>query len=791
MNIAISKANLGFLALVVAGILLTGCPGPADGDGSLTVSAGYDKSVTLGEAISLTGTHSGFTSASLTYIWTFLEKPISSRLSDDDLFGASTLTLSFIPDVIGVYFLQFSVADGSVTKSDTVAVTVEAATGTPRIFIDNHNRLIVEDEPFFPIGIYWVFKDGIAELADYGFNLVFPYPWEIDPVYKEYLNYGMGVAYQEYLDEAEVYGVKTCFFLDEAERQIPIDIENYTIGYPDLFSMISPYLEHPAFLTYYLMDEPENHIPEPWAEPAYLQTLNDQLKAFDIHHPTMLINYAPNVFSLYSRIADILLLDLYPIPDFPIAVIGEYADAASGYTLGERPIWVTIQAFGNTVNHSRPPTPEELRCMTYLALVHGARGISFFRYSLPEDRGDGPDDIHSVEMWNELTTISGELKDLSPVLLSTDTRALETEAVEARLFDSNGKLYIIAVNTSALQVEETFLFGGNESIPVLNEGRSITPDNESFTDTFDTHAVHVYEVSRYLTLLSPQNNQTFDIGEIVTLEAKTTGVPVEVRYYVNGALEVSSDAPDFIGSWTPATSGWYRLTAVAVYDDGTTVTAPAVDLSVYRKGVTHLWHSWEIEMNPGGSPQASVISDNGAEASLEFYEALDIDGIAMGTVLETYHPDPHATGFNPVHEYWTFPSLPEDYPYIGKATVFRTETPPEPVDVFDLVAFPPENYLVTSFVCPADGLYSVSDLAIRRLAVWVSGEDTSVTLRVFGPDMQETANIAGTNEMNWVFDTGEYSLGILDAGERIAFALDMDISASGDITRFAWTLKKE
>ena len=237
------------------------------------------------------------------------------------------------------------------------------------------------------------------------------------------------------------------------------------------------------------------------------------------------------------------------------------------------------------------------------------------------------------------------------------------------------------------------------------------------------------------------------------------------------------------------------MTAVASYGDGTSVTTPETDVAVYAKNVTHLWNSWEIEMNPGGSPQAIVASDNGAEASLEFYQALDTNGIAFGSLLEAYQPDPHAAAFNPVLEYWAFPDLVEDYPYIGKATGFRQDTlqtnAPAPEEVYDLIAFPAENYLVTSFICPADGEYSVLRLAIRRLADWGYLEDTSVTPRVFGPDMREAVSITGTLDMNWVTDNGEYALGSLEAGDRIAFALDMDLAASMDITRFAWTLKRE
>src|SRR4030095_711137 len=102
-------------------------------------------------------------------------------------------------------------------------------------------------------------------------------------------------------------------------------------------------------------------------------------------------------------------------------------------TKGKRPAWVVIQAHGGYVyrtdfrgvpgaqlppseirSRSRGPTPRELRCMTYLALIHGANGLIYYYYRDIKMMYD------SEARWAILKTIGQEVKDLSPVLIASD-----------------------------------------------------------------------------------------------------------------------------------------------------------------------------------------------------------------------------------------------------------------------------------------------------------------------------------------------------------------------------------
>ena len=82
-----------------------------------------------------------------------------------------------------------------------------------------------------------------------------------------------------------------------------------------------------------------------------------------------------------------------------------------------KPVWGVIQAFG----HADPkhdwvlPTPEEIRCMAYVAVVEGAQGLLFYSHGR---KGDPFYIRDHAEHWAFVQRLGAELQTLSPVLLS-------------------------------------------------------------------------------------------------------------------------------------------------------------------------------------------------------------------------------------------------------------------------------------------------------------------------------------------------------------------------------------
>ncbi|MEX2541664.1 MAG: PKD domain-containing protein [Trueperaceae bacterium] len=92
--------------------------------------AGSDQTVNAGQGVTLDGSGSSDPDgddASLTYLWSFLDKPVASSAA---LASATSATASFTADAAGTYSLQLEVSDGEAQGVDTMTVTAESL-GTP------------------------------------------------------------------------------------------------------------------------------------------------------------------------------------------------------------------------------------------------------------------------------------------------------------------------------------------------------------------------------------------------------------------------------------------------------------------------------------------------------------------------------------------------------------------------------------------------------------------------------------------------------------------------------------
>jgi len=86
-------------------------------------NAGPDQNVVTGNTVQLDGTRSSDPDngpLSLSYLWSFVNKPAGSLLSDNHIANRSMPNATFIPDVNGLYELRLTVSDGNLSSEDTV-----------------------------------------------------------------------------------------------------------------------------------------------------------------------------------------------------------------------------------------------------------------------------------------------------------------------------------------------------------------------------------------------------------------------------------------------------------------------------------------------------------------------------------------------------------------------------------------------------------------------------------------------------------------------------------------------
>src|SRR5208337_2119479 len=142
----------------------------------------------------------------------------------------------------------------------------------------------------------------------------------------------------------------------------------------------------------------------------------------------------PQMVEAYRDAADIFMLDPYPVPNMPLTWLADSLEEASRYVPRER-LWAVVQAFGGgkwaREGWPQVPTPAEMRCLTYLAVVHGAHGLFYWNY--PEIRTN-------KASWEGLKKIAAELRQLQTwLVVPAEPNKLRVEMTSPFKVDAAGR----------------------------------------------------------------------------------------------------------------------------------------------------------------------------------------------------------------------------------------------------------------------------------------------------------------------------------------------------------------
>jgi hypothetical protein len=381
-------------------------------------------------------------------------------------------------------------------------LTEEQAAALPA-YVDDHNRLVVDGKPFFPLGWYGAHNmPHLEEIAASPFNCI--------------LDYGINElaldGIRGYLDAAQAHGLKLIYSMNDLYPAATYyqQIGPWRGSEEMARGIISTFKDHPAIIAWYLNDElPREMIPD-------LMRYYDLVRATDQGHPTFIVHFVRGILGDFAPTTDVLGIDIYPVPSRPLTQVSELTDAGRQATQGLKPVWMVLQAFAwyqyrtpedpaaaggrgripseDELLTGRAPTRDEERCMTYLALTHGAQGLIYYCYYdlrvLPQYQ----------EMWGWMKQIGAEVKQLSPALLSPVKLAVEVRGdahkLHALLKEHEGKWYLLAVNGEPTPARGEFLLpGAAESVRVMFEERTAAISERTLADDFAPYAAHVYEIT--------------------------------------------------------------------------------------------------------------------------------------------------------------------------------------------------------------------------------------------------------------------------------------------------------
>jgi hypothetical protein len=367
------------------------------------------------------------------------------------------------------------------------------------VAFDEYNRFLVRGKPTFLLGVYdagmgyfaaeWQWEKALMDN-----RRLFELPINI------YNNYWYGIAslesMQALMNVLQRHGVLylqtgNCFGGGYDGRYFRIDTDD---------GFLKGISTHPGLAGFYTADECISGL-----APRMFEQYQ-RLKKFKPDGVTFSAFSNPSSLSYWRDTVDVLSTDPYPLVrleplnGYPLHMVADWTRATREAVKGSRPFMTVLQFFLFTSN-SRWPKREELRNMSYMAIVEGANGLLYWSIGTRALGSVCKDWCKErIGHFEDLKAVMNELKNLEPILGSIDQPSLlidnsNTAAVRTRVKLSNGKGYLIAYNYTNKTAAATFTWSSAlAKVTVRNEGRTLQITDSRFTDTFGPYQPHVYEI---------------------------------------------------------------------------------------------------------------------------------------------------------------------------------------------------------------------------------------------------------------------------------------------------------
>lgn len=202
---------------------------------------------------------------------------------------------------------------------------------------------------------------------------------------------------------------------------------------------------------WYLHDEPEVHkVP-----PEEMRRMSEETRRWDPHRPQIVVIGSGSAAERYGGIGDILMVDWYPVPHKPLDSVADQLDAAKRFLPRGKPLWMVLQAMDwrDYADPKRPgpavgrfPDHAEIRFMSYLAVLRGAKGLFYFSFRKPS----GKTLLDYPEQWQALTRVSREMRRMEPVFARGRLIHLpfppNPDGPQARAWRYRGRDYVVILN---------------------------------------------------------------------------------------------------------------------------------------------------------------------------------------------------------------------------------------------------------------------------------------------------------------------------------------------------------
>ncbi|MEN6643885.1 MAG: hypothetical protein ABFE08_15725 [Armatimonadia bacterium] len=339
------------------------------------------------------------------------------------------------------------------------------------------DTVTVNGKPFLARMVYHAAANETT--VDHGYNVVQCFGSDPNPL----------DSIQNHLDacqKAGIYGAVALFNNQFFNKGPEFDLAH-------LEQAILRFKDHPALLCWDLIDEPE-----PTMKPEQVQAGADLIRRLDPNH-FVWVNLCRNVnITEYLASQDLWSYDSYPFPQLtPFDYKTRWLNSTDKELLGKKPLGTCLQTYNYNRHEFRMPTPDELRTSAWLHVIHGYKWFGYYSYNDGEPAGCLARDPVLLSYCRALNNELVQLQDvvLAPGLWRPVSLAPETDKLEAREKEVNGKLYVVIVSDSAEPLTTTLKpswASARRRLLVETEAKPVTGP---FTTTIRPFATQVWELT--------------------------------------------------------------------------------------------------------------------------------------------------------------------------------------------------------------------------------------------------------------------------------------------------------
>lgn len=354
---------------------------------------------------------------------------------------------------VGDYTVRFTLATHDGVSKGMAATRFQRVDKLPerKVFVDAHRRLIVDGQPFFPLGMYWggVKEPELSTYAKGPFNCLMPY----------------GSPTPSQMDACQAHGLKVIYSIKDfysGTHWAPAGMKTEADELAEITKRVGLYRAHPALIAWYTNDEMPLEMVD---RLAARQRLMEDL---DPDHPTWVVLYQYDQVRSYLSTFDVIGTDPYPIPGKPAGMALQWTRMTRDQSYATRAVWQVPQVFdwgayrkGAERDKTRAPTLLEMRSMAWQCVAAGANGLVFYSFF---DLFKMKDRDPFEKRWSDVCAMAEEVKRYIPIILSAEPVPAVTceglSSVETRVWRSGSDVYLLAVNGSSEAVTATVTLEG-------------------------------------------------------------------------------------------------------------------------------------------------------------------------------------------------------------------------------------------------------------------------------------------------------------------------------------------